>query len=146
MKLATIECPAAALPVIVILPPETPVSAVLRAARDLISVPERWTKWGFHFAEKPETYRDAVEMPHASLEQATCFCSWGAINAVSGAGEGFVSSAAYSALRDTITRETGRNGIPTFNDHEGTSHADVLRMFNRAIRHAEAREALEAIH
>lgn len=146
MKLATVQCPAAALPVIVVLPPETPVSTVLRAARDLISVPERWTKWGFHFAEKPETYEDAEEMALTPVEQASCFCSWGAINAVCGAGEGFVSSAAHTALTHTIWREARIHGIPSFNDKPTTTHADVLRMFNRAIRHAEAREALALLH
>lgn len=143
MKLATIECPAAALPVFAVLPPETPVSAVLRAARDLISVPERWTKWGYSFIEKPRKKAEALtQYPYDVKPEATCYCSLGAVMAITRPGTS-LRIASMAALE-----RLGGIGIsvPRFNDHPLTTHADVLRMFNRAIRHAEAREALALTH
>ncbi|NKC02772.1 DUF6197 family protein [Brucella haematophila] len=61
----------------------------------------------------------------------------------------------YSAPRTTtrtIIRENhyrssggGFRTIPDFNDDPDTTHADVLRMFNRAIVAAEDREEKEAL-
>ncbi|QWK78628.1 DUF6197 family protein [Ochrobactrum sp. BTU1] len=138
MKLPPIECPAAALPVFVVLPPETPVSTILRAARDLISVPDRWTKWGYGFEVKPLTEEQAGETPWVTEPEATCFCALGAVRKVTGRADDY-----QPAVR---LLEAGAFDVAEYNDHPSTTHADVLRMFNRAIRRAEAREALALTH
>ena len=142
-----VECPSANPPVITVLPPETPTSTVLRAARDLISVPERWTKWGYRFKVKPATKDEAfMAKLWADPDEATCFCSWGAINAVTSVDQEVTVGAAFSVLKDTINETSDFRGIPGFNDAPSTTHADVLRMFNRAIKKAEAEERLAALH
>lgn len=140
---APVECPSANPLVAVVLPPETPVSTVLRAARDLISVPERWTKWGYGFLVKPEIEEDAVNMPSAKLSEATCFCALGAVGAVLGNERG---ARAHGQATDMLAPALpgGRYAVALYNDEASTTHADVLRMFNRAIKKAEEREANEA--
>ncbi|UWF59825.1 DUF6197 family protein [Brucella sp. 2716] len=142
------ECPAANPLVAVVLPPDAPVSTVLRAARDLISVPGRWTKWGYGFKEKPETLDDAFASRRlfCDLSEATCFCSWGALLAVMGVSNRVYFGEAFSVLKDTIRATTDFRGIPAFNDAPSTTHADVLRMFNRAIKKAEEEEKLATVH
>ncbi|MEJ5084960.1 hypothetical protein [Brucella pseudogrignonensis] len=84
-------------------------------------------------------------MASSKLTEATCFCSLGAIGAILGAERGFTEhSRAELMLEPAWTDATGE--VASFNDHPMTTHADVLRMFNRAIRHAEAWEALALTH
>lgn len=143
---APVECPAAALPLFTVLPPETPTSTVLRAARDLISEPERWAKWGYGFTEKPKNKGEAYRLMTHLVDKATCFCAWGAVSAVMGTYSSCAHSAATFVLKDAIREHTEFIGIPSFNDDPETTHADVLRMFNRAIKKAEDQERLAALH
>lgn len=139
---APVECPSASPLVVWELPPETPVSTVLRAARDLISEPERWTKWGYGFLVKPETEKEATggNRLWSDLRHASCFCALGAIRAVT--GRTIDDHPAVHALE----RFEGARQIHIFNDDPSTTHADVLRLFNRAIKKAEAEERLAALH
>ena len=146
MKLSAIQCPAAALPVIVVLPPQTPVSSILRAARDLISVPERWAKDFYGYTEPFE--EDRYVKLADTYEQSVCFCSIGAVSAILGAKHemGSLHGLVNLMLAPGLPEEAKRWGnVGMYNDTPETTHADVLRMFNRAIRHAEAREALQVL-
>lgn len=103
-------------------------SARLRAARKLIADPSKWTKGWFA--------RDAKGVM-ASLDdpQAVCFCAIGAIAA---------TSATDSETVQALTRQAMARGfasVPDFNDHETTSHADVLALFDAAIAEREETEA-----
>lgn len=98
---------------------------ILLAGRELISMPERWTK--HHYA------RDSTGRERLSSDQAAiCWCS---IGAISKAGEGHPISkwGARTILRDAIG-----GTISQFNDAETTTHADVLAAWDRAIERARA--------
>lgn len=104
--------------------PQTPAE-VLRAARALIEVPERWTKCAFA--------RDAKGIVVSEDEEsAVCFCVLGAIyrhppSPLTDGARWFLDE----SLPETFL------GVGTFNDHPSTTHADVLALFDRAIALAE---------
>jgi len=113
-------------------------SEVLRAARELISVPERWTQGAFA--------RAANGNPIGCLtDNATCFCSSGAI--LRGAPNCYdhIRAAAFDTLEWAMgVRQDSDENIATFNDAEGRTHAEVLERFDRAIARAEQSEAPKA--
>jgi hypothetical protein len=94
-------------------------SEILTAARELISVPERWTQGDY---AKDKDGRSCLE----DDEGAVCYCSVGAISKVR------FSSVALEFL----AREAG-GYIPDFNDTH--THAEVIAAFDRAIAAAKER-------
>ena len=95
------------------------VADVLRAAREKIAVPERWTQGTFA--------RQKEGNPIGPLEpNAVCWCALGAVIAVAGRS----LPALYA--RATINRMYGGD-FAWFNDTSTTHHADILAVFDRAI-------------
>lgn len=92
----------------------------LKAARELISVPERWTTG---FLARNDKGNPRVP----KREDATCFCAYGALMRVSGT----LDADAMGAL-DKLSG----GDMSTFNDTH--THAEVLAAFDKAIASLEA--------
>jgi hypothetical protein len=92
----------------------------LKAARDLISDPARWTQGAFA--------RDATgAKSRLYLEQAVCFCAVGAIRRV------YVPPVAIGSLLKQLPKDCQTLGH--FNDTH--THAEVLALFDAAIAELE---------
>jgi hypothetical protein len=90
----------------------------LRAARALIADEDNWGK-----------------NPTRTSPPSKVLCALFAVYAVAGTG-----SERGAKARDALTRELrgGYTTITQFNDARTTQHADVLALFDRAIKHLEA--------
>lgn len=96
---------------------------ILRKARALLDDPQKWcqkayakTKWGNHIG--PET------------KAAAQWCAVGAMRKVAGAGD--ISDALR--MLDTYVRD---GDIVSYNDAKCRKHAQVLKVFDRAIAKME---------
>jgi len=94
---------------------------ILKAARELISAPERWTRDQFSrneagFAIDPES------------EKACCFCAVGALIKVSD-NDIFLRHQAKDFLAEHLP--VGYASIPAFNDSH--THPEVVALFDAAI-------------
>lgn len=101
---------------------------VLVAARELISVPERWTR-GSYARDIDGRQRGAKS------DYATCWCASGAIERVAG-------DATFFGLQDKAWKALASlsgGSVATFNDDQRTTHADVLELFDRAIADERAK-------
>lgn len=93
---------------------------VLKAARELISDPARWTQF--------ESARDEFGNPIPARDQKACsFCSVGAFSRVCMDFSFEVRDAAEEAFYEAI----GSSSIATFNDSH--THPEVLAAFDAAI-------------
>lgn len=96
----------------------------LRTARELLSDPTKWTRGEY----ARDRYGDAVPSAHA---EAVCWCAYGALDRA-GAGQ-------FGDAREYLRGAADKlfDSFPAcVNDEQG--HADVLRMYDRAIELAEA--------
>lgn len=92
---------------------------ILKAAQELISIPERWTKGG--------SARDNLgRVVYAASPAACCWCAFGAVSRM-GCPELDWYLVAAAGLDPDAT------GIAGFNDDPATTHADILALFDRAI-------------
>jgi hypothetical protein len=109
----------------------------LKAGRELISDKKRWIKGNF-----ARTSKQFLSSPvFAASEKATCWCSVGALMHVNNSigainigdlpGIRYLNAVSYMTNLSTV-------GILDFNDHIETSHADVLKVWDTAIKIAEA--------
>ena len=105
---------------------------VLKAARELISVPERWTQG--HFA------RDASgNLVNSSNPAAVCWCVYGATMA---AARRVGTTTEGAAEADRALEETfGGDDLDIWNDAPGRTHAEVLDLFDRTIAWIEAQSS-----
>jgi hypothetical protein len=101
--------------------PDTKVIETLKAARELISVPERWTQ--HDYARDRDGYYVA-----ANDKAAVCWCSLGALLKASEGGGKY--SAAKNALSTAI-----KGSVVEFNDTH--KHPEILAAFDKAIELAE---------
>lgn len=99
----------------------TTVLAALKAARRLLSKPERWTKGWF---AKDKDGADVSELS----KHATCFCPEGAIYR---SAPGLLETDALAALERGLPKQW--YSVPLWNDAPRRTHAQVLRLFDRAI-------------
>jgi hypothetical protein len=99
---------------------------ILRAARSKISLSVRWTK----HCNASNSDGDPVM---ASDPVAVCWCALGAVYASSPQN----TNVARNFAREALSRTAG-TCIVTFNDHATTTHADVLRVFDKTIARLEA--------
>jgi hypothetical protein len=100
---------------------KTPL-AILKAARRLLTPKHRWTK-GVYSDER---------------EGETCYCSLGALMAVSSNRYTLgYDVAAYELHKISLKYPKGRRGIIAYNDHPQTTHRQVLSLFDRAIKSLE---------
>ena len=95
-------------------------SEQLAAARELISVPERWTQGEF----ARNAWGDCVSVDD---EAATCFCSMGALDKIYEEG----GIAAYLYLVEVMDHNI-------YNDTH--THSEVFDMFSKAIALAQSHE------
>ncbi len=114
----------------------------LRAVRELLAVPERWTQ-GVYARDV-----DGGEVtPYA--DDAVCWCLRGGVKRV--AGEPWTEGGdrpLFPPLIDALTaaanvgfasiEDDGWNTLWVFNDLEGTTHPKMLAVLDRAIATAEA--------
>lgn len=102
---------------------EGAVLDLLRAARERISAPERWTQG--------RSARDATGFGVVSTDpSAVCWCAFGAVLACP--SDSLSAGAALSALDD----EAPGGSASAFNDT--ATHAEVLDLFDRTIARLEA--------
>ncbi len=97
----------------------TPVD-VLRAARETLSSPERWTKGS--------AGKNALGQKIASYStDAVCWCLFGAVAR---------TEAPWQEQHDALTLLCDAIGGPVvgFNDAKATTHADVVRVLDTAIK------------
>lgn len=100
---------------------------ILKAGRELISDPARWTQ--------NVTARDAQDdWAFASDQDAVCWCSLGALLKIGGSGY----QDAIDAL-DISALQLGSQQATLFNDTH--THAEVLAMWDRAIAAESAKVA-----
>lgn len=116
----------------------------LKAARVLVEDPRNWTK-GMYFGKHDEAGVCVV----SPADAAECYCMQGAVLKVAGLAKG-VDGLGYAGVLTKQFRELdgllaasvrGRmRGLATwnFNDHEQTTHEEVLQTFDRAITLAES--------
>lgn len=96
----------------------------LKAARDLISDPARWTQGRLARTK----YQNACE---PQSKYAECFCAWGAVAKVSG---GIENPEVDKVLQDICSKYAGMY-VAAFNDTH--THAEVLALFDAAIAELE---------
>lgn len=108
------------------------ISEVLKKARTLISKKSTWHKGCLA--------RDATG-ERVGLYDRTA-CSWCALGAVWTAGDSpTLKSTALNFLQDAVPKGFGSRVVSEFNDYKKTTHEDVMRWFDRAIKRAESRES-----
>lgn len=98
----------------------------LKAARELISDHDRWTKG--------ESARNAEgRRVDADDAAAVCWCAEGALQKFQGLE--IWGSGAYQALRKAGQSSSAARpfSVWSFNDRIATSHADVLALYDKAI-------------
>lgn len=99
---------------------------ILRAARELISTPEKWTQEWYSRDESGEW---------VSLSTASCFCAVGALARASGLDD--ASDFEDRTLSKFFERAIGASSIVNWNDDKDRTHAEILAGFDRAIALAE---------
>lgn len=127
---------------------ETIELRILRRAREILTRPEAWTRGAF--ARRPP--RTALEREVALSQTgklkcdvgsdfADCFCAVGACGrAAYELGVPLEETLATTRLREEIVRRvSGAPGVAFWNDDPGTTHAEVLALFDRVIEREEAK-------
>jgi hypothetical protein len=106
---------------------------VLIAGRGYIDEPPKWTKGAYARAAS------GSEVDVFS-KKAVCYCARGAIEVAARAANTSDYGGAIAALMHAIPRGCRLRGIPTYQDRDETTHADVMAMFDRAIADERAKE------
>ena len=103
---------------------------ILKAARELLSTPERWTKgW---------SARDAAGNRLATTDpDAVCWCAGGAVERITG---GSTQSGGKAEIVLAIVLPDKAICLGLWNDAPSTTHADILALYDRAIALEEARQ------
>ncbi len=100
--------------------------AILRAARERISDPARWTK---HVEARNASGKECFPQS----ETAVCWCGVGAIWAESFTSDWDVDRMTAQMTLAAMTKRS----VSDFNDDPTTTHADVLAAFDKAIVNLE---------
>jgi hypothetical protein len=96
----------------------------LRAARALIEDPKHWTQGSYGLDSSGHG------VSTRRINEAVCFCSWGALVRV-----GIDVIGGRSAEERYLDMGMGNRGVGNFNDTH--THAEVLAAFDKAIELAE---------
>jgi hypothetical protein len=100
-------------------------SEILTAARELISVPERWTQ-GTFARTKGGTPTFVLD------ENAACFCSVGAVHRAMGVS---MNSSQPDGCLEMLRKSMRGHVVAFYNDNK--THDHVMRAFDRAIAAAK---------
>ena len=98
----------------------------LRAAKALIDTPEKWTQG---CAARDSYGRSVSPLAH----DAVCFCSWGAL-----LRSGALSKDMPDLMRLLDDETKSNTSVITYNDTADTTHGDIMAVYDRAIKRADA--------
>lgn len=110
---------------------------ILKRARELIEKPSNWTRRALA--------RDASDNSVNPEDASACsYCTMGSVERASttsriGAGRKERRDDALEFLREFLPKNAAGSFI-RFNDDQGTTHAEILALFDRAIAEAERQE------
>jgi len=104
---------------------------VLKTARELISVPERWTKGAF-----ARNYSKEECDPEDTM--AMCWCVHGAFEKISLDCDENIADSIYLARRQYM--KFIKCGVISFNDAPERTHSEILEVFDKAIADLTAQE------
>jgi hypothetical protein len=113
---------------------EMKTSEILRAAKALIEDPDHWVQGTY-----ARPYREADPVNNHLMgndPRATCWCSMGALQK---ALDGFSIDESWLKYEKTLNKITEPVSMLTYNDTH--THAEVMKVWDRAIALAEAEEA-----
>lgn len=99
---------------------------ILIAARAKIEEPERWTQGKFALSPLANQVKP-------TSRRAVCWCSLGAIAAVTHDDPNDVNDDVYWILQRAMRLPDGVMAVAVWNDAPGRTHAEVLAAFDRAI-------------
>lgn len=107
----------------------------LRAVRTVIDTPEKWTKGAFG---------RTIEGKTGGLSNSVCFCVLGAVRVALPNNGDLRAYCARIALKHSLSGSLpGKfkfSALDDFNDALSTTHADVMALFDVAIKKAEEGE------
>lgn len=102
---------------------------ILKKARKLIEKPERWCQNAY--------FRNKDEVP-CNMDEAVSFCAVGAIRKVTGwSGDGCEGQDEAFAAARALDAATKGGDIVSYNDRSFRRHAQILAVYDRAIRKLE---------
>lgn len=107
---------------------------LLQLGKKVIEDPNNWIKG--HYAQDK-----SGKISDPSSEDATCFCSLGAL--YKAAGDQIESMEVYQAER-ILNHLTPRFNVVNFNDDPNVSHDQVMGLWDEAIKRAEEKESQNA--
>lgn len=106
---------------------------ILKAGRELLSDPNRWTKRTLARDKNGHATNDPWD------KVSTCFCSVGAIHKVVGPNNDTNRGLKYAVadcLADSALALFGHRGaVVVFNDAPSTTHDQILAVWDHAIEH-----------
>lgn len=105
---------------------------VLKAARDIISTPDKWTQRSY--ARAADNYPVAVGM-----KDACKFCALGAVLKVSERTYAGPDDFAPMAILEGVAHQYHDMSVVGYNDSPNTSHQDIMELYDRAIQEAQRR-------
>ena len=101
-----------------------PVRRLLMDAKALIQRPKNWTQRAYS--------RDAKGKQVGILSSEACrFCAEGTLLRV------YDETEVYQSVNRLLRELIAPRGLVSFNDAPGTTHRDIMRLFNKAIRAAK---------
>lgn len=112
---------------------------ILEKAREKIAEESKWTKGAL-----ARTATGARITKDDGFGAASCFCSVGAVRVICpefSENRGQASFKLWQAVNEGVADEALKRVVAVWNDATETTHADVLRVFDRAIELAKAEAA-----
>lgn len=104
---------------------------ILKSARELIEDEKKWTQGGYcRVSGEIAGYAAGEPLPQG----ADCFC---AIGSLAWVGNMTICEAEASEAFKLLTALTDEDGCEVHEFNDLYSHSTVLRLFDRAIKHAE---------
>jgi len=103
---------------------------ILIAARAKIERPECWTQRAF-------AKTALLNKAKVDSQRAVCWCALGAIAAITREDPNYVNDDVYWLLHRAMGLPANEIAVAAWNDAPGRTHAEVLAVFERAIKAAE---------
>lgn len=106
-------------------------SEQLRAGKELIKDPNKWIKGNF---------RDYINGKFCMIGALYAACPGRSIDEMD------KRDVAIDYLGESIPNDNRKFGIPFFNDHPSTTHAEIMKVYDDAIKLAEEAEDGVEVH